>query len=98
MSGLQEVARGATMLIVCTPHQFVYGICKQLRSVINKSAVAISLTKVTSAVPWLQHKRPSLCYFQADQTKHSQYCSNIQSGRIRGSIGCAVVALLRLMP
>lgn len=45
--GLQEVAKDASILIVCTPHQFVYNICKQLRGCVDKTAIAISLTKVT---------------------------------------------------
>jgi glycerol-3-phosphate dehydrogenase len=44
---LQEVVRDATVLVICTPHQFVYGICKQLRGKVDKSAIAVSLTKVS---------------------------------------------------
>ena len=46
----QEVARDASVLVVCTPHQFVYGICKQLRGIVDPSAVAISLIKVSGSL------------------------------------------------
>jgi hypothetical protein len=43
---LQEVVKDADILIFCAPHQFIHGICKQIRGKINPDAIAISLTKV----------------------------------------------------
>lgn len=53
MAALQEVVKNATILVICTPHQFVYGICKELREWVDQSAIAISLTKVPLSYPKL---------------------------------------------
>eukprot|EP01025_Chloroclados_australasicus_P065940 TRINITY_DN9010_c0_g1_i4.p1 TRINITY_DN9010_c0_g1~~TRINITY_DN9010_c0_g1_i4.p1 ORF type:complete len:655 (-),score=102.82 TRINITY_DN9010_c0_g1_i4:319-2283(-) len=42
---LVEAVEDADMLIFCAPHQFLYGICKQIKGKVKKDAVAISLTK-----------------------------------------------------
>jgi glycerol-3-phosphate dehydrogenase (NAD+) len=38
--------RDADVLVFCAPHQFVHGICKQMRGKVKPDAIAISLTKV----------------------------------------------------
>ncbi|CAH7681027.1 NAD-dependent glycerol-3-phosphate dehydrogenase C-terminus-domain-containing protein [Phakopsora pachyrhizi] len=49
---LIDACRSATMLVICLPHQFIPGICKQLREakVIGPGAFAISLTKGVDVV------------------------------------------------
>eukprot|EP01023_Acetabularia_acetabulum_P007608 TRINITY_DN1332_c0_g2_i1.p1 TRINITY_DN1332_c0_g2~~TRINITY_DN1332_c0_g2_i1.p1 ORF type:complete len:388 (-),score=77.18 TRINITY_DN1332_c0_g2_i1:450-1454(-) len=42
---LVEAVKDADMLIFCAPHQFLYGMCKEIKGTIKRDAVAISLTK-----------------------------------------------------
>lgn len=42
---LEEAVKDADMILFCAPHQFMHGICKQLRGKIKPDAIAISLTK-----------------------------------------------------
>jgi glycerol-3-phosphate dehydrogenase (NAD+) len=43
---VKDSAEGADILIFVLPHQFVRGICKQLKGKVNKGAIAVSLIKV----------------------------------------------------
>ncbi|KXZ53840.1 hypothetical protein GPECTOR_6g758 [Gonium pectorale] len=42
---IEEAADGADLIVLCAPHQFVHGICKQLMGKVKPDAAAISLTK-----------------------------------------------------
>ena len=42
---VKDSAEGADILIFVLPHQFVRGICKQLKGKVNKGAIAVSLIK-----------------------------------------------------
>lgn len=42
---LIQTVEGADLLILCSPHQFVRGICKQLAGKVKPGAIAISLIK-----------------------------------------------------
>ncbi|KAK9830276.1 hypothetical protein WJX72_010765 [[Myrmecia] bisecta] len=42
---LLEAVSGADIIMVCVPHQFVHGICKQLQGHVSQDAIAVSLTK-----------------------------------------------------
>lgn len=43
---LQEAVKDATIIIFCAPHQFIGGIVKQMRGLVRRDAIAVSLTKV----------------------------------------------------
>ena len=46
---MQDVARDANVLVVCTPHQFLPSICQQLVGKVDSSTCfAVSLTKVVA--------------------------------------------------
>ncbi|KXZ53839.1 hypothetical protein GPECTOR_6g757 [Gonium pectorale] len=42
---IEEAADGADLIVLCAPHQFIHGICKQLMGKVKPGAAAISLTK-----------------------------------------------------
>lgn len=42
---LEDAVADADCIIICVPHQFLHGICKQLAGKVRKDAMAISLTK-----------------------------------------------------
>lgn len=42
---LEDTVRDADLIIFCTPHQFVHGLCKQIQLVVKPTAFAISLIK-----------------------------------------------------
>ncbi|XP_024396515.1 glycerol-3-phosphate dehydrogenase [NAD(+)] isoform X2 [Physcomitrium patens] len=48
---LENTVKDATMLVFCTPHQFVESICKQLQGKVNPNAKAISLIKGMEVKP-----------------------------------------------
>ncbi|KAG0565971.1 hypothetical protein KC19_7G027800 [Ceratodon purpureus] len=48
---LESTVKDATMLVFCTPHQFVESICKQLKGKVHPSAKAISLIKGMEVKP-----------------------------------------------
>jgi glycerol-3-phosphate dehydrogenase (NAD+) len=45
LSSLQETVKGADIIIICVPHQFVGGIVRQIQGIISPGAFAVSLTK-----------------------------------------------------
>jgi glycerol-3-phosphate dehydrogenase (NAD+) len=48
---VQDASRGADMLVIVAPHQFLEGICGQLAGVVSDTAVAISLIKGMTITP-----------------------------------------------
>lgn len=48
---LAKAADGADILVFVVPHQFLRGLCKQLEGCIKKSAIGISLIKVSLHMP-----------------------------------------------
>ncbi len=51
VTSLEEAVKGADLLVICTPHQFIKGVCKQLLGKIKPGAAAISLTKGLRVTP-----------------------------------------------
>ena len=51
MGQLDEVVRGADILVLVTPHQFIADICRSLRGLVKKDAMAISLIKGMQVTP-----------------------------------------------
>jgi glycerol-3-phosphate dehydrogenase (NAD+) len=45
LSSLEDTVKGADIIIICVPHQFVGGIVRQIQGIISPSAFAVSLTK-----------------------------------------------------
>jgi glycerol-3-phosphate dehydrogenase (NAD+) len=45
LSSLTETVKGADIIIICVPHQFVGGIVRQIQGIVSPSAFAVSLTK-----------------------------------------------------
>jgi len=45
LSRLEDTVKGADILIICVPHQFVGGIVRQIQGIVSPSAFAVSLTK-----------------------------------------------------
>lgn len=41
-----QVVADADCIIMCTPHQYLYNICKSISGKVKKDAMAISLVKV----------------------------------------------------
>lgn len=52
MPDLVQAAAGADVLIFVVPHQFVGGICEQLREHVRKDAIGVSLIKVGLGGGW----------------------------------------------
>ncbi|MEW5301255.1 MAG: hypothetical protein WDW36_004126 [Sanguina aurantia] len=48
---LVAIAREADVILICTPHQYVHGICKVISGKVKKDAVAISLIKGMRVMP-----------------------------------------------
>lgn len=46
MANVKEAAKDATILVFVIPHQFVKGVCRDLKGIVRSDAKAISLIKV----------------------------------------------------
>ena len=75
MPDVIEAAADADILVFVVPHQFVRGLCKQMKGKIKASAIAVSLIKVSITVALFD------CLFLGSLTDHLhnyfRHCFNL---------------------